>query len=58
MKAYKQNPTDFKGSISDVAMIIRVALTGKTRTPDLHEMMEVMGEKFVKERLAYSASIL
>lgn len=51
-KTYKKNPDLFIGQLSDVATIVRVALTNKTQTQDLHEVMQVMGEKRVIERLS------
>ncbi|MCB2294702.1 glutamate--tRNA ligase [Clostridium algoriphilum] len=51
-KTYKKNPDLFKGLLSDVATIVRVALTNRTQTQDLHEVMQVMGEKRVIERLS------
>ncbi len=50
MKTHKQDPGKFKGTVGDVAMILRVALTGKNKTPDLYQIMQVLGEKTVKER--------
>jgi glutamyl-tRNA synthetase len=47
----KQNPDGFKGYLADFAKIIRVTLTGKTRTPDLYTIMQVMGETRVRSRL-------
>ena len=35
----------------DVAMNLRVALTGRTNTPDLYSIMHVMGEEKVIERI-------
>lgn len=54
-KTYKQNPAGFKGHVGDVAMILRVALTSKSKTPDLYEIMQTMGEDMAKERLLNSA---
>jgi len=51
MKAYRKNPEAYKGSIADVAMIIRVALTGRNRSPNLFEMIQVMGWERVQTRL-------
>ena len=45
MKAYKENPEAFPGSISDVAETIRVAITGHRNSPDLWSIMQIMGEK-------------
>lgn len=52
MKEYKLNPDNYKGSIADFSMIIRVALTTKTTTPDLYEIMKLLGTDRIKERVA------
>ena len=51
MKAYKANPENFKGSVADVAKIIRVFITGREQTPDLCSIMRVMGKQRVLNRL-------
>lgn len=51
MKQYKANPNKYKGHVGDVAMVIRVALTNRTNTPDLFDIMKVMGEKRVLLRM-------
>lgn len=51
MKQYKANPNNYKGHVGDVAMVIRVALTNRTNTPDLFDIMKVMGEKRVLSRM-------
>ena len=43
MKAYKQSPESYKGSVADVSMFIRIAVTGKTVSPDMYEVMRVLG---------------
>jgi len=53
MKTYKANPDAYKGNIADASNIIRVAITGKTTTPDLCEIMKLLGEKEVQTRLAF-----
>ena len=35
----------------DVAMNLRVAMTGRTNTPDLYSVMQVLGDKRVRERI-------
>jgi glutamyl-tRNA synthetase len=35
----------------EVAMNLRVALTGRTNTPDLYSIMQVMGDSIVQERI-------
>ncbi len=52
MKEYKLNPDNYKGSIADFSMVIRVALTTKTTTPDLYEIMKLLGTDRIKERIA------
>ena len=51
MKDFKENPEKFRGTVGDVAMILRVAITGRTKTPDLYEIMKVMGKDFLLNRL-------
>jgi len=51
MKEYKQNPDKFKGSIADVTGFIRVAISNRQNTPDIYEIMQVLGEDNVKQRL-------
>ena len=43
MKAYKQNPELYKGNVADVSMFVRVAVTGKLNSPDLYEVMNILG---------------
>ncbi|MCX6781382.1 MAG: glutamate--tRNA ligase [Candidatus Magasanikbacteria bacterium] len=50
-KTFKTNPTAFKGTLGDVAGVLRVALTGRTNTPDLHQMMQVFGMDEVHARI-------
>ena len=52
MKAYKANPENFKGSVADVAGVIRVFVTGRTQSADLYAIMQVMGKQRVIERLS------
>ena len=50
MKAYRENPENFKGSVADVSTVIRVAATTKSQTPDLYEILRILGKERVKER--------
>lgn len=43
MKAYKQNPDDFPGTVADVSTFLRLAVTGKTNSPDLYTVMQILG---------------
>lgn len=51
VKEYKQNPDMFKGHVGDVSTVIRVALTGRTNTPDLHSITSLLGNDRVQARL-------
>ena len=50
MKKYKKNPDDFKGNVADIATVIRVALTSKSQTPDLYEILKLFGRDRVIKR--------
>ncbi len=56
-KDYKKNPELYPGSISDVSNVIRVALIGRTNSPDIWEISGVLGEKRVRERAARAAEL-
>lgn len=51
VKEYKQNPENFAGHVGDISTIIRVALTGRTNTPDLFEITRLLGKERVDARL-------
>ena len=51
VKEYKQDPTAFKGHVGDVSTVIRVALTGRTNTPDLHAILALLGQETAQARL-------
>ena len=51
MKAYKANPSDYKGSVADVAKILRVLVTGREQTPDLYAIMKILGKDKTLQRL-------
>lgn len=52
VKEYKQNPEAFKGHVGDVSTVIRIAVTGRTNTPDLWSIMKILGTEEVMHRLA------
>lgn len=52
MGEYKRNPDAYKGTVADVAKVLRVLLTGRTQTPDLYSIMQAMGEDRVFSRLS------
>ena len=51
MKAYKADPSQFGGSVADVSMFLRVAVTGKLNSPDMYAVMQILGADRVKARI-------
>ena len=51
MKDYKNNPENYKGSVADVSTVLRVAITSKSMTPDLYEIMRLLGKDRIIERI-------
>ena len=51
IKEYKENPDKYKGSVSDVAKILRIIITGREQSPDLCSIMKILGMEQVRERL-------
>jgi glutamyl-tRNA synthetase len=58
MKAYKANPENYKGNVSDVAEVIRIAVTGLANTPDLCTLMKILGQSESLRRLALAIEAL
>ena len=48
VKEFKANPGKYKAHVGDVSTVLRVALTGRTNTPDMYEIMKILG----KDRIA------
>jgi glutamyl-tRNA synthetase len=55
-KEYKRDPDAYPGSIREAAQVIRVALTGSTRSPDLFAVAQVLGPDEVTRRVRALAS--
>ena len=51
MKAYKENPTAYKGNVADISMFLRVAVTGRQNAPDMYAVMHILGLDRVKARI-------
>jgi glutamyl-tRNA synthetase len=51
VKAYKASPEGYKGHVGDVSTFIRVAVTGRTNSPDLYAVMQLMGKELVENRI-------
>ena len=50
VKEYKANPDTYKAHVGDVSTVLRVALTGRTNTPDMYEIMQVLGKESIEKR--------
>lgn len=50
-KDYKANPDAYKGSTSDCAELLRLAVTGSRQSPNLHEILEILGKNEVDSRI-------
>ena len=50
VKEFKENPGKYKAHVGDVSTVLRVALTSRTNTPDMYEIMKILGNKRIEER--------
>ena len=50
VKMFKQEPEKWKAHVGDVSTVLRVSLTGRQQTPDLYEIMQVLGKESVEKR--------
>lgn len=51
MKAYKADPAAWPGSVADVSTFLRIAVTGKTNSPDLYTVMQLLGSERTAARI-------
>ena len=51
MKAYKADPSAFPGTVADVSTFISQAFTGKTNSPDLYTVMQILGYDRTVDRI-------
>jgi len=51
MSDYKNNPEAYKGSVGDVAEIVRIAVTGYKNSPDLWSIMQIIGAERSLKRI-------
>lgn len=58
VKDYKENPNKYKGHVGDVSTVIRVVLTSKSQTPDLYEIIQVLGKESIEMRIDKAIKIL
>lgn len=50
-KDYKKHPEEYKGHVGHVSTVIRIALMGKSQSPDIWEIQQILGEERTKDRL-------
>ncbi|WP_312699870.1 glutamate--tRNA ligase [Sedimentibacter sp.] len=50
-KDYKKNPEMYKGHVGDVSSVIRLAIVGRSSSPDVWELQQIMGEEKVRRRI-------
>ena len=58
VKEWKQEPEKWPGHVGDISTVIRVALTSRSNTPDMYEIMQVFGKERVIQRLEKAIEIL
>ncbi len=51
VKEFKANPENYPGHVGDISTVLRVALTGRQNTPDMYEIIQVIGKNSVIKRL-------
>ncbi len=51
VKEFKANPDNFKGHVGDISTVIRVRITGRCNTPDLYEILKVLGKERIMKRV-------
>ncbi len=50
-KIFKQNPEAYVGHVGDVAEIIRLAVTNRKNSPNLHDVLVILGKQEVDRRI-------
>ena len=51
VKEYKANPDKYPGHVGDISTVIRVKITGRCNTPDLYEILKVLGKERILKRI-------
>ena len=51
-KDYKKNPDDYKGHVGHVSTVIRIAVMGRSQSPDVWEIQQILGEERTRDRIA------
>ena len=51
VKEYKNNPDLYKGHVGDISMVLRVSVTSKSMTPNLYDIMQILGKERILKRI-------
>ena len=57
-KLYKANPENYVGNTADACTLIRLAITGRTNSPDLYSICAVLGDNLVQQKIQKFIDIL
>ena len=50
VKEFKANPGKYTAHVGDVSTVLRVSLTSRTNTPDMYEIMKILGKKRIDRK--------
>lgn len=50
-KDFKKNPDQYKGHVGHVSTVIRIAVMGRSQSPDIWEIQQILGEDRTRERI-------
>ena len=50
-KDFKKHPEDYKGHVGHVSTVIRLAVMGRTQSPDVWEIQQILGEERTRARI-------
>lgn len=50
-KDFKKHPEEYKGHVGHVSTIIRIAVMGRSQSPDVWEIQQILGEFRTRERI-------
>ncbi len=50
-KDFKKNPDQYKGHVGHVSTVIRIAVMGRSQSPDVWEIQQILGEDRTRERI-------
>jgi len=53
-KDFKNDPDKYKGHVGDVSTVIRIALMGRSQSPDIWEIQQILGERRTRQRIEMS----